>query len=233
MVDEFVEINDDFDSPFEQEMQEDEDEAEMEAAAGILNAENRLSFRQRKFVSFYVEDQYGVAECAKLAGYGRPWKLVGARLLNNPKVVDAIHARRIEQARAASINVEQVLCEMAELAFFDMGKFTGTDAKGRPTLDIEGLSKQHGKAIQSITTRERGSGFEVRVAMVDKNKAIETLARHLGMLVERHELKGNVTVTTEDMSADERVRRIQEILVGEIVEGQVVALEAKGVGDCT
>ncbi|HEV2263549.1 MAG TPA: terminase small subunit [Stellaceae bacterium] len=144
------------------------------------NHKRRLSPRQQKFVEQYLIT--GVASQAAIrAGYSpaSAWS-AGSRLRRNPKIAKAIRVGRANEARRAQIAHERVLLELARVAFSDIGEVLdwtgGDDVTLRPKAKI---SPHHRAAIAEIVPRRMGKG--PRIKFHNKARALEALARHLGI----------------------------------------------------
>lgn len=126
----------------------------------------------------------------------------GSRLLANASVQQRIAELRAVREERTRVTQDRVVRELALLGFSDLqnyitiDKLTGAiQAKG-----FEDMPPEESRALQSIkedrAIKESADGKGVTVydkvsfKMHDKIRALEILARHLGMLVERHEVTG-------------------------------------------
>ena len=144
------------------------------------NHKRPLNTRQQKFVEHYLITGM-VSEAAIRAGYSpaSAWS-AGSRLKRNPKVAYAIRVGRANEARRAQIAHERVLLELARIAFSDIGEVLdwtgGDDITLRPRREI---SPHQRAAIAEITPGRMGKG--PRIKLHNKARALDTLARHLGL----------------------------------------------------
>ena len=147
------------------------------------------------------------------AGYratGNSAQVACARFLRRPHV-KVRYAELIEKAaKAMELSVERVLKEMTRLAFYDMtavldvkdGKITLRD----PTLLPEDLRR----AIVGIKPVQVGEELQYEYKFADKQRALESLARHLQMFKDTVIVE-NVFRIVSEMEDDELDRRLAEL----------------------
>lgn len=163
----------------------------------------RLANPKREcFCQEYIIDNNGY-KAARRAEYSEKTAMVQASqllsLLNVQQRIAELRAVREERTR---VTQDRVVRELALLGFSDLqnyitiDKLTGAiQAKG-----FEDMPPEESRALQSIkedrAIKEDANGKGVTVydkvsfKMYDKIRALEILAKHLGMLVERHEVTG-------------------------------------------
>lgn len=133
------------------------------------------------------------AAAAVRAGYApKSAKVTASRLLKKPAVKAALHAKTTTQLQSTGLTAARVLEELRRLAFGD----------------IRGLFDEHGnmKPLSTLTEEQAAciGGFEVLIKnakagdgvtdtihkfkLWDKPKALEMLAKHFALLVERVEV---------------------------------------------
>lgn len=140
-------------------------------------------------------------EAYALAGY-KPDRGNASRLTAKDSIrarVDEIVGKGAERAEAT---VERVLKELSRIGFSDLRR--AFDTSGR-LLRPEEWDDDTAAAIASVevVTRSIGDGEVEHVHKIkvwDKNSALEKIAKHLGMFIERVEHSGsmNLTVSAED-----------------------------------
>jgi phage terminase small subunit len=174
---------------------------------------NLLTPKQQSFVDQYLID-LNATQAAIRAGYSEKTATVQAsRLLTNVKVQAALAKGRQELADQAGISQERVLKEYAKLAFLDIRK--AFDDAGN-LKQINELDDDTAAAISGIEVEKRilpGTGdSETRlhkIKLSDKKGALDSLARHLGMFVDKKEITGNPLININLMSLTEQMRRIE------------------------
>ena len=126
----------------------------------------------------------------------------GQRLLKNVEIQKRIAELRAKREERTKVTQDRVVKELALLGFSDLKDYITIDnltgaiqAKG-----FEEMPGETSRALQSIkedrVIKEDADGSKTTVydkvsfKTHDKIRALEILARHLGMLVERHEVTG-------------------------------------------
>lgn len=145
---------------------------------------HKLTDKQRVFVAEYTAC-WNATEAARRAGYTHPNKQ-GPALLVNLGIKAAVAARLAELAMPA----DEVLTRLAQHARGSMGDFIRVDGEGKPLgFDFGPGTPQH--LIRRLSITDKGITFE----LYDAQAALTTLARGHGLLVDRSEVSGDVTVT--------------------------------------
>ena len=151
--------------------------------------------RHRLFVDAYVREP-NATKAAIAAGYKKKTAAAqGSALLRNPKVRGALDARLEKHEQQADLKKQDVLRELAKIGTSDIRK--AFDDKGC-LLDIHKLPDELAPAISSIEVEsyfdaERGETVTTKkVKFWEKTKALELYMKHLGLLIEKHEVKATV-----------------------------------------
>ena len=160
-----------------------------------------LSPRQQRFVEEYLVDLNGT-QAAIRAGYSEKGAHVQAsQLLSNPKVNEAVAAAMAERSQRTKITQDRVLEEYARLAFSNMQDFVRVGDDGDGVLDLSTLTEDQFRAISEYNVdvvRERDPEDskktrevrKIKLKLYDKKSTLDSVARHLGMFTEKHELSG-------------------------------------------
>jgi len=142
---------------------------------------NNPTLKQLRFVDEYLVD-LNATRAAVRAGYARnSAHVTGARLLRNAKVRAEIDRRETERAAQLGISHERVLETLGAIAFADIATVFDADGALKPIADIPPETRA---ALQDIVLRQSGADGDmktVRIRMANKLKALELLARHLGL----------------------------------------------------
>lgn len=171
-----------------------------------------LTPKQELFVREYLAD-LNATQAAIRAGYSeRGANKIGPRLLENPAIVAAIDAAKVERSEKTEITARRVLQEIATMAFYDPAQLIGTAREigpGDNALEGEGIVSIDGKryAISGMTSAidilklpedvrraivgwgyDRNQNFTLKLA--DKSKALDQLARHLSLYNDKLEVTG-------------------------------------------
>lgn len=114
----------------------------------------------------------------------------------------ARQAARAKVIEEAGLTAARVLEEYRRLAFMDLRTFFDEDGNLKP---MQQLSAEQGSAMASIEVVIKniaaGDGQTDRIhkfKLWDKTKALESLAKHFGLLVEKIEHSGGISVKWQD-----------------------------------
>jgi phage terminase small subunit len=143
-----------------------------------------LTPRQQRFVQEYIVD-LNATQAAIRAGYSeRGARVRGVELLTNRNVKTAIARTKEERRLRLELEADDVVRHLVEVAFANIADFaTWTESKVRlrPSEEIE---ESKLVAVHSITNGPNG----VTIRLHDKLRALELLAKHLGMFKDRNEV---------------------------------------------
>ncbi len=172
--------------------------------------------RHQRFVEEYLVD-LNASQAALRAGYSaRVHKQIGWRLLHRPDVKAAVDAAIDERSRSMRATSARVLLELARVAFADPTRIAEWGPAGLTLKPHDTLLPDDKAAIQEIVAFPEGG--PTRVRLHSKLRALELLARHLGLLDERG-AGADAARTGEEIVAAakraremiiERVRRMRE-----------------------
>jgi len=146
--------------------------------------------KQERFCLEYVVD-CSPREAAIRTGYKEKRASSAAlKLMAKPDIVERIAELQHELQVKLGVTREQVVQELAKLAFTDLTDvvdFTGANIRIRSPLEID---PQVLGAISEISEKDTGFRIERRVKMHDKKGALDSLAKHLGMFTDKVEHSG-------------------------------------------
>jgi len=155
--------------------------------------------KQERFVEEYLVD-LNAAAAYKRAGYCSRSDVVarveGHRLLANPNVAAAIQERKRVRSVATGITAEQVLRELARVAFSDPRKLYREGGDLAPVKDLDDDTAASLAGVEVFEEFEgRGDqrrliGHTRKLKRWDKVAALNLLGKHLGLFPERHEHSG-------------------------------------------
>lgn len=138
----------------------------------------KLSEKQKRFVQEYLVDLNATA-AAKRAGYSpKTASEQGARLLANVKVQEEIQKAIEKRQNRVEITQDRVLQELASIAFAKGTDYASIISGVVMMNDTEKLTEEQKAAIVGIKQTKEG----VEVKLADKMRALELLAKHLGLL---------------------------------------------------
>ena len=150
-----------------------------------------LTDKQDIFVREYLISLNG-AEALRKAGYKtkRPEKYAH-ELRKNPDIAAAIEDGMKARAQRLEVAADNVVKELAKVAFFDLCRIVTIEKNGIKIKETENISADDRCALADIhDTTTRSGGYSRRVKAHDKLRALELLGRHLGMFTDRVETPG-------------------------------------------
>jgi phage terminase small subunit len=146
-----------------------------------------LNEKQKRFCEEYLKD-LNASQAAIRAGYSaKTARACSSRMLTNANIQEYIQQRQKELQQSTGVTQEKIIQELAALAFTDIRKFYNEDGSLKKITELDADAAA---ALAGVETEELYAGFgEDRIAIGqtkkikrwDKNKALENLARHLGM----------------------------------------------------
>lgn len=151
-----------------------------------------MNAKQARFVAEYIVD-LNATQAAKRAGYGeRTAYSQGQRLLKDGEIQAAIAVAQQQRSERTQVTADMVVRELARIGFSDIrNHFAGDNLIGIADLDDDAA-----RAVASVevvmkpgppaANGERETEYVHKIKLWDKKGALDTLAKHLGMLVERH-----------------------------------------------
>jgi phage terminase small subunit len=158
-----------------------------------------LTPKQQRFVSEYLID-LNATQAAIRAGYSpKTANQQGSRLLVNVGVAEAIRSGATRQLHTAELSAVRVLEEFRRLAFLDMRSFFDANGNMKPMGE---LTADQGAALAGleviVKNAEAGDGVTDRVhkfKVWDKTRALDSLAKHFGLLTENVQHHGEIRIT--------------------------------------
>jgi len=147
-----------------------------------------LTPRQRRFVEEYVTDLNGT-QAAIRAGYSTKGARVrGTELLANRNIQKAVETAMEQRTLRTELKADDVVRRLAIVAFASVSDFitwTDGEVRLRPSEDID---KAKLVGVHSTTRGPHG----VTIRMHDKIRALELLAKHLGIFREQSRVEWEV-----------------------------------------
>jgi phage terminase small subunit len=177
--------------------------------------------RQQRFVEEYLIDLNGYRAAVR-AGYAEKGaRNIASRLLREPEIAAAVEKAKEERRERLRITADRVLAELARIAFADIGRLVVQNEKGLSLKDTSDLSPDD---LAAVAAMEISADGKARVRLHSKLRALDAIARHLG-LFEKAAAEKHGTVPAErlfnGLPAREILRRKLAQLAGEEVEEEV------------
>jgi len=166
---------------------------------------SKVEMRHTVFAQEYVID-FSAGRAAIAAGYGEARaEVTASELLKVFRVVALIDNLQSKRAPRLGLRAEQVVEELARIAFANVLDYMQPDEHGEKRMNFSNVTRDQAAAIAEIRTdTPGGSGDGDRMLVVrttlkpgDKLKALELLMRYLGMYQENVRIDANMTKSVE------------------------------------
>jgi phage terminase small subunit len=137
-------------------------------------------------------------------------------LLDNGKIAARIEELKARQLRRHDVTIERVVEEYSKLAFLDIRKVFDEEGNLRPVheLDPDTAAAISGLEIEKRISAIAGPDVQShthKIKLTDKKGALDSLAKYLGMFVEKTEISGPgggpIVVTKEQRDAAVKAAR--------------------------
>lgn len=168
-------------------------------------SERPITPQQERFCHEFVRTLNG-SKAAILAGYAaRSANVTASELRADPRIQDRIAELEAPRLTAIDVTAENVLKEYAAIAKIDTRCFFDDLGNLKPVKD---WTPEMGAALASFEVVQRNltAGDDsvdtvLKVKLWDKPKALDTLAKHLGLLIEKQQVSGTIEITWKDRPA--------------------------------
>lgn len=168
-----------------------------------------LNAKRKRFAEEYVVD-LNATQAAIRAGYStKTARSIGQRLLTDLDVQTEIQRLMAARSGRTEITSDQVLREIARIAFVNPKAFFNDDGTLKEIKDIPDDAVA-GLSALDIAEEYEGSGddrhfvgYTKKIRYADKLKALELLGKHLGMFKEKVEVSGSVANPFTGLTTDE------------------------------
>jgi phage terminase small subunit len=188
----------------------------------MSETEIKLTPKQEKFCEEYLVD-LNATQAAIRTGYSeKTARSIASELLTKPNIQHRLRELRDEVQKKTQITKERVLEEYGKLAFANMIDYVRITPDGDAYVDLSNLTRDQAAALSEITvddfTDGRGEDARdikrIKIKLSDKKGALDSIAKHLGMFVEKHEVTGKdgQAIELKDVSDTDSARRIAFVL---------------------
>lgn len=144
-----------------------------------------LTDKQTAFVREYLID-LNATQAAIRAGYSaRTAASQGQRLLKNAEVAAAVTDAQKARAARTEVTADQVVAELAKVAFSRMGDFVTWGPGGVTLRDSASLSPDAAACVAEVSETTSQGGGSLKFKLHSKTQALELLGRHLGLFKDR------------------------------------------------
>lgn len=158
----------------------------------------KLSDKQKKFCEEYIID-FNQTQSAIKAGYSAKTAYsIGNENLKKPDIQAYIKELLSKREERTQITADMVVKEWAKIAFFDIRKIFHKEGG---LLNPHDLDDETATVISSIKARDIKVGDDIETIkeyrLNDKMKALDMLAKHLGMFEKEKEDNSDTNVNLE------------------------------------
>ena len=148
-----------------------------------------LTAKQKAFVLEYLCD-LNATQAAIRAGYSlRNADKIGFQLLEKTRVQAAIQEALQAREKRTLITQDRVLAELGKIGFSDLKDFVEFGPDG---VSLKQDADVDGAVVAEVSETATQLGSSKKIKLHDKMKALELIARHLGMLNDKLAITGEV-----------------------------------------
>lgn len=172
----------------------------------------KLSDNHRKVLDcYYGVSNFNKTDALTRAGFKKPNK--AHKVFSRPSVVAEMKRREEKVRKRYEVTHERIMAELARVAFSSVLDYLQVEPGGRVYIDLSRADADQLKAIGEVTvdTYVEGRGDEarevkrVRVKPWNKLEALDKLARHGGLSLDKVKVEGTVTLVDRITAARRRV----------------------------
>ena len=156
-----------------------------------MPAPNHLTEKQRKLVVAYLN---GKSKHDALLEAGYATDSSAFRLFNQPEVIKEIKRRQHIMSAKAGVNGDWIIQRLMLIADAKVADLMVEDADGFTQIDMSRMTPALKTALSGFESDKFGDVTKIKIKTSDKLKALEMLARHLGMFNDKLELAGEISL---------------------------------------
>lgn len=188
---------------------------------GRQKNKNGLTDNQQTFVDEYLIDKNGTR--AYLAAYPAVKKKEAAevnasKLLRNTKVKQVVEEGLAAQQKRLEIEADEVLREVARIAFFDIRKLFNDNGAIKAISELDDDAAAAVRSIDVIQPKDAETGVVRKIILWDKMSALDKLCKHFGLTPQKI-TGGDQPICIQDDSSKELSPAAQALL-DDILNGQ-------------
>lgn len=152
-----------------------------------------MTKKQKLFVEEYLID-FNATQAAIRAGYSVDTAYqTGAENLKKPQIKKAVEQKIAERSRRTGITQDRIVQELARIAFVKITDVVNDDGSIITDANDDDLACIESYKVEDSDTINGGSRKR-EVKLASKMKALELLAKHLGMLNDKLNVNMNLPV---------------------------------------
>lgn len=155
----------------------------------------RLTDKQKKFIDEYLID-LNATQAAIRAGYSQKNAFkIGSELLQKTTVQKYMQKCMKDREKRTEITQDKVLNELAAIGFANIVDYLEVKDDTVKVFNTADIPKEKLRAVAEIKQTKDGISIKIH----DKVKALEDIAKHLGMFIDKVEHTGNISVGTKKL----------------------------------
>lgn len=159
----------------------------------------KLTEKQRAFCEEYLVD-LNATQAAMRAKYSvKSAEQIGNENLGKPLINRHIAKLMEERSKRTQVTADMVVTEMARLAFSDMRSFVKWGPSGVNLLESGELDEDSARCVSMVSQTITKDGGSIKFQLHDKKGTLDSLARHLGMYVDKSTVDVNIKIIHSDM----------------------------------
>lgn len=188
--------------------------------------DNSLTGKQEMFCQEYLVD-LNATQSAIRAGYSkRTAGVIGLENLTKPLIREKILQLIEERRNKIKLSQERVIEELVSVAFLDIRELF--DHNGS-LLNVKDFPENISRALAGIDliASSDGTVSTKKIRLLDKIRALELLGKHLGMFVEKFDVKHSGAVIQELTQIDSSILIERSKLLVKQLESGVVKSNSK------
>ncbi|WP_347989481.1 terminase small subunit [Methylomonas sp. AM2-LC] len=149
-----------------------------------MSAYDLLNDKQKRFVDEYLIDLHPEGAALRAGYSNKSARQIGNENLSKPTIKMAVLEKQRERAVRVAASQDRVILELGAIAYSDPREAFDAHGALRP---VNEWSDSLSAAIKSVKVSEQKDAYGMVVGLTkelafwDKNKALEMLAKHLGM----------------------------------------------------
>lgn len=165
----------------------------------MARAKSGLTDKQERFIEEYLVD-FNALQAAIRAGYSKDSAgAIGHENLNKPEISARIREAIEKRSKRTEITADNVLRELGRIVFSDIKDYLKFDNGEMVIKDSDDLTEDQSHCISEVTDsyykEERKRSFKLH----DKVKAIDMALRHLGLYLDKNEIKLQGKLTFDEI----------------------------------
>lgn len=180
-----------------------------------------LTEKQRLFCLEYIKD-FNATQAATRAGYSKKTAgKIGSENLLKPEIQQELAGAIEKTFKGVGLEADRVIAEIMKMAFFNAKDLYDEDGNLKNIHDmpdevtccIAGIEVDTAKIMRDADGNPEEIHQLKKVKLWNKDRALETLCKYLGILVERREVKTDTTIRiTNDAAVSETIAWMEDTI---------------------